>query len=367
MKKIIYILMVLGVTFTSCDPMDDIYDDIDAQNEVISGEIEFTLSDDDYEELDLSYGNFNSVDDAKSMIPGLLEDKYPAWGEGSLATVTFKIYAPKKTEKSLIVYTVSSEDYDTLGFTYGNFSSMDEIVTFLDWKYPDPADRVLVSLTYEYYSGGVSTLNNGFLYLNGAWEFIQGFTADEYNTMGESYPNFSNQDEAESKIPIFLKEKFKYDTKKAGDIEAIMYKLYTTDVDDLDGDGKTDDSATYSYVSYYIFDGENWSLYDNIINETVKFGHDGSTWVPDNTIKYTLTQADYELVGNGYYGNFDVRSGKAEESVDVRLEKINTILLNNFPNMEEGQKFVVSYNVYSGANEVWEMKVILEAGAYVLN
>ena len=34
--------------------------------------------------------------------------------------------------------------------------------------------------------------------------------------------------------------------------------------------------------------------------------------------------------------------------------------------MAEGQKFAVSYNVYSGANEVWEMKVILTGGVYVL-
>jgi len=79
-----------------------------------------------------------------------------------------------------------------------------------------------------------------------------------------------------------------------------------------------------------------------------------------------LTSADYELVGNGNYGNFDVRAGKAEESEEVRLDKINTILLNNFPDSAEGQKYSVDYNVYSGAAEIWNMKVILEGGAYVL-
>ena len=41
----------------------------------------------------------------------------------------------------------------------------------------------------------------------------------------------------------------------------------------------------------------------------------------------SVSAADYDLVGNGRYGNFDVRSGKNEESVEVRLTKINTILL----------------------------------------
>jgi hypothetical protein len=357
MKKLIYLFVAMGAyLFTSCNPMDDIYTAIDAQQEVITGEVSFTLTNDDYAALSLNYGNFNSIDDAKAMIPDLLTSKYPVWGEGSLAVVSFNVYAPKKTETSLEVYTVTTADYDAYPDTaqYNNFDSMSQIYRFLNDKYPTPADRLLVSLTYKYYSGSVKTLNNGFLYLNGEWNFIQGFTNDEYTAMGESYPNFSSKDEAETKIPIFLSEKFKYVTKNAGDIEAIMYKLYV-------GGGVTE-----SYVMYFTYDGTSWSKYTNEIVETVKFGHDGTTWVPDNTIKYTLTAADYELVGNGRYGNFDVRSGKAEETVEARLAKINTILLNNFPGMAEGQKFVVTYNVYSGAAEVWQMKVILQGGVYVL-
>ena len=358
MKKYIYLLMALGLVFTTaCDPMEDIYADIDAQEEIITGEVTFTMNDDDYDFLNLNYGNFSSVADAKADVPGLLTNKYPVWGEGSLATVTFKVYAPKKNERNLITYEVTTADYDAQGGSvaqYNNFSNASHIADFLAWKYPSPVYRDLVSLTYKYYSGGVSTLNNGFLYIDNEWQFIQGFTSDEYEAMGESYPNFSSKTEAETKIPIFLKEKFKYSNKSAGDIEAIMYKLYV-------GGG-----VTNSYVAYFVYDGDNWSKYTNTIDETVKFGHDGTTWVPDNTIKYTLTNADYTLVGNGYYNNFDVRSGKDEETVEARLAKINTILLNNFPTMAEGQKFVVSYNVYSGADEVWEMKVILTGGAYVL-
>ena len=98
MKKLFYLLMVLGlVTTTACDPMEDIHDVIDAEKEIIVGEVAFELSDDDYDDLDLSYGNFSSIDDAKTMIPSLLMDKYPVWGDGSLATVTFKWYNPMDT------------------------------------------------------------------------------------------------------------------------------------------------------------------------------------------------------------------------------------------------------------------------------
>ena len=38
---------------------------------------------------------------------------------------------------------------------------------------------------------------------------------------------------------------------------------------------------------------------------------------------------------------------KQQES--VRLDKVNTILLNNFPSDAEGQKYIVTYNIYNGA------------------
>lgn len=365
MKKIFYSFAILSLLFTSCNPMEDIYEKIDAMETVISGEATITLTDSDYDALDLGFGNFSSSDDAKSMLPGFLSEKYPAWGAESLAAVTFNLYAPKRDEKSLTVYEVTSQDYAENGFTYGNFSSASDISGFLDVKYPDAANRLLVSLTYKYYNGSVSTLENGFINNRGTWEMSTGITDDEYASMGESRAQFSFEDEALSKIPVFAKSKFQYEAKEAGDIEGIMYKLYVTDTQDVDGDGRTDDRATYSFVTFIIYDGSNWSLYNNVIDETIKFGHDGSNWVPDNTVKYTLTGADYELVGNGNYGNFDVRAGKDEEPEAARLAKINTILLNNFPSDQEGQKYIVSYNIYNGANGVWSLSVIKEGSEYV--
>ena len=354
MKKFIYLFMALGLIFTACDPMEDIYNEIDAQKEIISGEVTFELSDDDYDDLDLSYGNFSSIDDAKAMIPNLLKDKYPVWGDGSLATITFKLYKPLSSPSGNI-YELSDDEHNAItGKTYGNFDRDYHIFDYLEETYPAPSDGDFYSLRYRFYAGGESTLTDGFLFEDGEWAKFTGFTEDEYKAMGESYPNFSSHDEAALKIPLALPDIFKFSPKEAGDIVQAMYELYK-------GGG-----VTKSYVNNFVFDGSTWSKYNNVAKETIKFGHDGSTWVPDNTIKYTLTAADYDLVGNGNYGNFDVRGGKAEEAESVRLGKINTILLNNFPSSAEGQKYVVSYNVYSGAAEVWQMKVILSGGAYVL-
>jgi len=381
MKRIIFLLTVVGAVFLSCDPIEDIFEEIDAQTTPIVGNTVYTLTDEDYDDLGLTFGNFSSTDDAKSMIPGLLSDLFPVWGNGSLATVTYDLFNRRSDEKSLIRYTVSDDDYDDLGHTFGNFDRDSEVIEFLEYKYPDPADRLLVSLTYEFYDGSTNELNNGFLYLDGEWLFVQGFTDDEYSEMGESFPNFSNEDEADAKIPIAILDKFKFDGYENGDIVPVMYKLYVTDVDDIDMDGRTDDSTTYSFVKYFIFDGSTWSVYNNVIQETLQFGHDGNTWVPDNTIKYTFTGADVTFISNafisiypgpadnvGFYGSFDRRSGSANFwSDEMLLEAFNALLDNIDPSAEEGQKYVLTYVIYNGATTNETMSVIKTGGVWVYN
>ena len=101
MKNSVYFLMMLlGLALTGCEPMEDIHSEVDAslENADIVGVSEYTLTDDDYDALDLDFGNFSSIDDAKALIPQLLTDKFPVWGEGSLALVTFDLYAPVSVE-----------------------------------------------------------------------------------------------------------------------------------------------------------------------------------------------------------------------------------------------------------------------------
>jgi len=353
MKKILVLLTIFSMVFTSCEPLEMINAESDAMPNPIVGDVIFTMSDDDYEVVDRSYGNFDSEAQAKEMIPTLLNSKYPVWGNKSSATVTFKLYNKVNTY-SKNIYALSDAEHNAItGKNYGNFDKSYHVTNYLEATYPDASEGDFHSLRYRFYAGGESTLTDGFVFENSEWTKITGFTPDNYSDMGESYPNFSSHDEAEIKIPVALLDVYKFAGKEAGYIVTAMYELYK-------GSG-----VTKSYTANYIFDGISWSKYTNTINETIKFGHDGATWVPDNTIKYTLTGADYTLVGNGRYGNFDVRTGKDEAEESVRLEKINTILLNNFPSDAEGQKYIVTYNVYNGANAVMSLKVIKEGGAYV--
>lgn len=363
MKKIIY-LIILGAFFIGCNPLEDIYNGLDES--IISGDIEYTLTDEDYEDLDLSYGNFNSVDQANEILPDFLSDKFPALGKVSTALITVDVYKLVETY-SAVIYELSDDEHNAItGSTYGNFDRDYHIFNYLDATYVSPQEGDFVSLRYRYYSGGETTLTDGFAYEEGEWVKFTGFTEDEYNAMGEGYPNFSSEDEANQKIPIALLDVYKYNPKSAGDIVLAMYELYI-------GGGDTE-----SYTAAYVFDGEVFLPYDHI---TLQFGHDGTTWVPDNTIKYTLETSDYSLIVSSLsstypeatgsmdnYGNFERRPGNAAEwTKDMIAVALGVVLDELNPTASDGQKYVVTYDIYNGSNGTEDTAVIKEGGVWVLN
>jgi len=119
MKKLIYLIMVLGIVFTACEPMEDINADIDAKDNPIVGDALYTLTDEDYDALDLGYGSFSSIDDAKTKLPSFLNDLYPAWGKGSSVLVSYKLYignAPGIGDYSYAdKYQLNDDDYANAG------------------------------------------------------------------------------------------------------------------------------------------------------------------------------------------------------------------------------------------------------------
>ena len=369
MKKIIYLLTLSAFVFTGCNPNEDINADIDAQTSPIVGDVVYTLTDDDYDELDLSYGNFSNTQDAKDMVPSLLSDLFPVWGLGSSALVSYNIFNRVSTYEAE-VYTLTSAEHNAItGSTYGNFSSGGDVYDYLDATYLNPEDGDFVSLKYKYYSGSVTTLTNGFAYEGGEWVKFTGFTPDQYAEMGEGYPNFSSEDEANQKIPIALLDVFRFDPRNSGDIVLAMYEIY-------EGGG-----VTKSYTAAYVFDGTVFSAYENILEETLQFGHDGENWVPDNTIKYTLVDSDIDFISDafsaiyegpasnvGNYGSFDRRSGGSNYWSDAMLlEAFGALLDDQSPSAEKDKSTFLSYVIYNGSTANESMSVIKTGGEWVLN
>jgi hypothetical protein len=114
-----------------------------------------------------------------------------------------------------------------------------------------------------------------------------------------------------------------------------------------------------------------WEEYQSVIETSsiFKFTEDGWLFVPPikmvevaktPTIFYTLTDDDYEMVGEGYYDNFDLRPGKPHYERDAMIASITKILKARF-NIAVGDIFEVTYDYYDGANGT--TTIILEAVA----
>ena len=160
MKRIIYCLAIFGITLVGCNPMEDIYDGLDSTADPIVGSESYTLTSDDYTELELGYGSFSSNDDAKAMLPAFLADKYPFWGEGSSVLVGYQLYIGNAEGVSDFtssdIYEFTNSDYattgsDAFGF-YPNVNATNAIPAILDAQVVDPTEGQMVLAKYDQYT-----------------------------------------------------------------------------------------------------------------------------------------------------------------------------------------------------------------------
>lgn len=395
MKKSIIKIFTILIGFAlivACDPMKDVYKELDKNPTAISSDLDFTLEEDDYElsenESAAEYKSFSSIDDAKEGIPNILNSKYPHLGAPSSALVRYDLYqgsakyAYDDYEDDYVggvvtdpipVYEVTQDDYDAVlgDGNYGSFSSIDQLRDFLNYKYPDAWSNTGVILTYMYYAGSTSERTNTFSRHYEVWYEQRVLSKEEgdYDYMGRVGKDyFSNSDEAEEKIPVWINPQFPY--AKTGDRYLVQYLFRDYDDEDDDGRAKEKESLVFSE-----FNGTAWERIGSITEAQLQLGHDGSNWVPDNTIKYTMNSADYTAVSEAYvdsnsagsesmenYGNYDLTLWSDAEVE----ESIGGILKSNFPGSEEGQKYLVFYSVWTGSTgETRTRHLILSAGEYI--
>ena len=287
---------------------------------------DYTLTEDDFALV--GNGQFNNFD----IRPGRAEETIEA--------------RRVKIETILLNNFPSAVDGDLYNVTYAVWVPGNEVRTMLLIKNGAGYD-IFSALTYEFYDFTLEDATSRFAF-NDEWDAPQMFTAEDYTAMGQSFPNFGDRETAEYNTAIYLKTLYPY----------AMPEMFLPVELDIFRQGKVNIN--------FIFDGSNWNAVQEIFETTAQFSHNGTTWKFDNTIKYTLTAADYDLVGNGRFGNFDVRDGRDEETIEARLAKINTILTNNFPGAKQLQKYSVSYNVWKPGNDVFVMNVILDGDSYRL-
>ena len=369
-------------------------------------QIDYTLSGADYALV--GNGNFNNFDirsgrseetieSRRVKIEEILLNNFPDTPAGQQYLVTYTVFDGSAGTRDMLVqlnaaneyvlingYTLTDADYDSVG--NGRFNNFDirsgrdeetvearrakiENILLANFSTAVSGDQYFV--TYTVFDGSAGTRNmllefdgSGYVLIGatlisktsrftytGSWAKPITFTEAEYTLMGQRFPNFGDSSEANRIIAIYLRTLYPFAAADA--FVAVEYNFFRS-------------GSVSPRNTNFVFDGTVWNAIPTVIDTTLKFGHNGTTWVPDNTIKYTLIAADYDSVGNGQYNNFDTRAGNDEETVEQRLAKINTILKNNFPNAGQGQKYAVTYAFYDGASGTATLNVILEGSDYIL-
>ncbi|MFY0653809.1 MAG: hypothetical protein JXQ96_17340 [Cyclobacteriaceae bacterium] len=360
------------------EPLEDLYTEIDAQNTGVIKDMVITLEEDDYDFLEgvtgaegsFRFKNFDNQDGMKNFIPHILAGKFPQLGQGSSAIVSYNFYNGSSPDLrgTFTEVTVPSADYQALGFTFGNFGNPDtDVSNWANYKYPDASDGDYADVTFIYWAPGVTESTTRVVYsVAYGWLPAVVLPEDSYgDVFGESPPDFSNSDEGAEKIPLWLKQTRTYSYDEEGDKILVQYNY-------------DNGSGTSQDVALYIFDGTDYLLYEDAYQTTIEsfsFAHDGTQWIADNTVKYTLGFNDYQAIGSDWdtkntagstsiltYSNFDTGALWTEEQI---FEAITELLMELFPGAEEGQKYLVTYDTWEPGAGTGQLYVILEGGQYV--
>ena len=260
--------------------------------------------------------------------------------------------------------TLTAQDYIDIGETFGNLSSVSDIFKAVEFKHPNPDANDVVTLTYEWFSFDcfcATTLYSKMPYYEGDWQIAYVPTDEDYAFMGQSFPNFESRTTARNNIAVLFNDLFKFDDEGSTRTSVFVYTF-------VDGDVR----QFVDFLAVFIFDGSVWVPQHDVLPQKISFGHDGTTWVPDNTIKYTFSGADFAVAAddaNGLgnqaardnltqFGNFGT-----QWSHDEVIEAIIFVLNLNFGSAEIGQQYLVTYDTFPGGNQ--QAKFIQEADGYV--
>ncbi|MEQ9403661.1 MAG: hypothetical protein RIM99_08765 [Cyclobacteriaceae bacterium] len=374
LKSYLLVLVSFFLVLSCGDPLED---EINAINETvsISKDITYTLVDDDYEIADdacgcAGFGSFSSEDDVKENIPIILDEVFPGLGDGSSASVTYDFFNGSSPDLrgTYTQVTVPDGDYDLLnGFDgFDNFGNADEdVVEWVNWKGYEGEDGDYIDVTFAIFAAGnftpdsVSRIVYTVAY---GWMWAEPLPDDSYaDFFGESPPDFSFEDEGEDNIPFWLKVNKVFAVE--GDRALIQWNW-------------DNGPGTSQSVALFIYSGGQWIEYGDIAQvtqETLNFGHDGTKWVADNTIKYTLGVDDWADIAAATlnsnpdgsasissFGNFDLTLWTTDQIFDAITEQLPSI----FPSPEAGQKYLISYAVWRPGSGTDTINIIWDGTAY---
>lgn len=225
-------------------------------------------------------------------------------------------------------------------------------------------------------TGETNSKGTHYMYSGSEWEKVDGvyyLSSADFDSMGEDsgqpgrYDNFGSSTPPDDYLPTFLSLTAPWAYSLEEDEIIMVYDYYSSS-----------SGAQIRGNRYTVIDSE-WVGHQSTISTSLQFGHDGTTWVPDNTIRYTFSGDDVAFISNafidiypgpadnvGFYGSFDRRSSSSNYwTDDMLLEAFNALLENgNFVTTEE-QKYVLTYIIYNGSTTNETKSVIKTGGEWV--
>lgn len=407
MKKVIYLLVVVATVFTGCNPLEDINNEIDAlPQDPNVGSFEYTVTDEDYSALELGFGSFDSELQVKELVPALLSDLYPLYGQGSSVLVNYNLYIGNAEGVSDFtssdVYSFTNSDYattgsDAFGF-YPNVNATSQIPDVLAAQIATPTEGQVVLAKYKQYTevpvvGLASLVEYNFAGSFEGWASQEEFGNDEVwttetgNVRGNGYfgtqianiewlvsPAIDLDGEDNLKFQITQELDFATDaslvkilvsTDYAGDVLTATWDEITL------ASPATGDMASSEDYDFSAYDGQEINVafkYEStdsdasrwrIANMSIKtlgatgatdskgeyFMYTGGSWEAVEDIYY-LTSADYDSMGtaSGQPGQYNNFSSST--SPDNYLP---TFLELNFPFGQEDQELFVIYDYFSSS------------------
>jgi len=302
-----------------------------------------------------------------TLIDIMISTDYTTGGDVTAATWTAFAF-----DKTIYGDLTASEDFD--------FSAYDGQTLHVGLKYSStdedsPRWRVeSMSVKTIGVSGDTNSKGEYFVYEDGAWEASEGvyfLSSADYDSMGEEsgqpgrFNNFSSSTRAENYLPTFLG--IKYPFAQEEEQIFVIYNYFSSN------------SGLGTRGDFYTYTNSQWTEYESVIEASLQFGLDNDTWVPDNTIRYTMIGTDYSAVVSALEGtypgpagsvdnfsNFDRRPGNANEWTDsMMLEAVNVVLDGIDAGAAEAQKYIVTADVFTGSSGTEDFTVIKEGGVWI--
>lgn len=407
MKRIIYCLAILGITLVGCNPIEDIYNDLDASADPIVGSESYTLTSDDYAELELGFGSFSSIEEAKALMPDFLANKYPFWGQGSSVLVGYQLYVGNAEGVSDLtssdIYQLTNSDYattgsDAFGF-YPNVNATSQIPDVLTAQITAPTEGQIVLAKYKQYTenpvvGLANLVEYNFAGSFEGWTIAEESGANDVWTSATGYVQgngyFGTQVANEEwlvspSVDLTGEDNLKFQITQeldfAGDaslVKILVSTDYAGDVltatwDEITlSSPATGDMAASEDYDFSAYDGQTINValkYEStdtdagrwrVANIAIKtlgatgdtnskgeyFMYTGGAWVAMDGVYY-LSSADYDAMGTGSGQPGQYNNFSSSLSPNTYLP---TFLDLNFPYAQEDEELFVIYDYFSSSS-----------------